>query len=89
MQAGQTLVIHPAAGAVGLACVEYWRMIEAGVIATAGSKEKRTFLREKSQLEDVFNIRDLSLASFRSAGTFHVLDLVTLKKHSPERIKSI
>ena len=140
VQAGQTVLIHSAAGATGLACVEYCRMIGAKVIATAGSEEKRTFLREKYQLEHVFNSRDLSfvtqtaaialvdvivnsltgiflsesakllsplghfielgkrdlfsngqlsLASFRSAGTFHVLDLVTLQKHSPERIQSI
>ncbi len=40
LQAGETLLVHGAAGGVGLAAVEVGRAMGARVIATAGGKEK-------------------------------------------------
>jgi NADPH2:quinone reductase len=41
VQAGQTLLVHGAAGGVGLAAVEIGKLLGATVIATVGSEEKR------------------------------------------------
>lgn len=41
LQPGETLLVHGAAGAVGLAAVEMGRLLQAQVIACAGSEEKR------------------------------------------------
>ena len=43
--AGEWLLVHGAAGGVGLAAVDLGRMLGARVIATASSEEKRTFLK--------------------------------------------
>ena len=57
--------------------------------------EARSFLSSVSIVliepgkRDLFSNAQLFVASFRSDGTFHVFDLVTLQKHSPERIQSI
>lgn len=40
LQAGQTLLVHGAAGGVGLAAVEIGKLLGARVIATAGSNDK-------------------------------------------------
>lgn len=42
---GETLLVHGAAGGVGLAAVDMGRMLGATVIATASSEDKRNFLR--------------------------------------------
>ena len=47
LQAGETLLVHGAAGGVGLAAVELGKVLGATVIATAGSDEKLAVLREK------------------------------------------
>ena len=59
----QTCLIHSASGAVGLAAIQYCRLMGAKVIATAGTDEKRMFLREKLGIEHVFNSRDLSFVA--------------------------
>ncbi len=41
LQPGETLLVHGAAGAVGLAAVEMGRLLQAQVIACASSEEKR------------------------------------------------
>jgi len=41
LQAGETLLVHAAAGGVGLAAVQIGRALGARVLATAGSAEKR------------------------------------------------
>lgn len=41
---GETLLVHGAAGGVGLACVDLGRQFGARVIATASTPEKRAFL---------------------------------------------
>lgn len=45
VQPGEKLLIHSATGGVGLAAVEVGRWLGADIIATAGTEEKRNFLR--------------------------------------------
>jgi NADPH2:quinone reductase len=45
LQAGETLLVHGAAGGVGLAAVDLGRILGARVIAIASTDEKRAFLR--------------------------------------------
>ncbi len=44
LKASDTLLIHTATGAVGLAAVQYAQHVGAKIIATAGSEEKRKYL---------------------------------------------
>jgi NADPH2:quinone reductase len=46
LQRGETLLVHGAAGGVGLAAVDVGKLLGARVIATASSEEKRTFLKQ-------------------------------------------
>ncbi|WP_027390129.1 type I polyketide synthase [Chrysiogenes arsenatis] len=46
IRAGHRVLIHAATGGVGLAAVQLCRAVGAEIFATAGSEEKRTFLRE-------------------------------------------
>jgi len=45
LRAGERVLIHSASGGVGLAAIQLARTIGAEVVATAGSEEKREFLR--------------------------------------------
>ncbi|CAF1173420.1 unnamed protein product [Adineta steineri] len=63
LQAGQTVLIHAATGAAGQWCIRYCQYIGARVIATAGTEEKRRFLREDYGIEHVFNSRDASFVN--------------------------
>ncbi len=45
LEKGETLLVHGAAGGVGLAAVDLGRLLGARVIATASSEEKRAFLK--------------------------------------------
>lgn len=45
LQAGETVLIHGAAGGVGMAAIQIARMRGARVVATAGSPEKRALVR--------------------------------------------
>lgn len=45
LQPGETLLVHGAAGGVGLAAVDVGKLLSARVIATASSEEKRAFLK--------------------------------------------
>jgi NADPH:quinone reductase-like Zn-dependent oxidoreductase len=56
----QTVLVHAATGGTGQACIQYCQSVGARVFATAGSEEKRRFLREHYGIEHVFNSRDLS-----------------------------
>ncbi|MDA1052331.1 MAG: SDR family NAD(P)-dependent oxidoreductase [Planctomycetota bacterium] len=58
MAAGETVLIHSAAGGVGGAAIQLAHRAGATVIATAGTKEKREFLREMG-VEHVFDSRSL------------------------------
>lgn len=46
LQSGETLLVHGAAGGVGLAAVDLGKVLGATVIATASTPEKRAFLED-------------------------------------------
>ncbi|HEX5453549.1 MAG TPA: type I polyketide synthase [Stellaceae bacterium] len=58
---GETVLIHAAAGGVGLAAIQYAKSCGALVIATAGSPLKRAFLR-LAGADHVLDSRDLGFA---------------------------
>ncbi|GAB2576254.1 hypothetical protein GCM10027066_19050 [Dyella jejuensis] len=53
--AGETVLIHSAAGGVGIAAVQVARSLGADVIASAGSDAKRRYLRERWGLEQTID----------------------------------
>lgn len=57
----ERVLIHAATGGVGLAAVQLARLAGAEIFATAGSPEKRAFLRELG-IHHVFDSRSLSFA---------------------------
>ncbi|WP_053732972.1 type I polyketide synthase [Nocardia sp. NRRL S-836] len=59
---GETVLVHGAAGGVGLAAFQCARYLGATVIATAGTEEKRDFLRLLG-VEHVFDSRSLSFVA--------------------------
>ena len=61
MRPGESILIHGAAGGVGLAAVQLAARFGLEVHATAGSEEKRDFLR-KLGLVNVYSSRSLSFA---------------------------
>ena len=61
LQKGERILIHGAAGGVGLAAVQYARWVGAEIFASAGSVEKREFLRRHRGAAR----RRFSLARFR------------------------
>ncbi|CAF1055681.1 unnamed protein product [Adineta steineri] len=63
LQAGQTVLIHAATGAASQMCIQYCQYSGARIIATAGTEEKRRFLREHYGIEHVFNSRDASFVN--------------------------
>ena len=71
LQAGETVLIHSAAGGVGQAAVALAQLAGAEVFATVGSEEKRNFLVEKYGLKthQVFYSRDTSFAKHIMAAT--------------------
>ncbi|GER91158.1 polyketide synthase [Dictyobacter vulcani] len=58
---GERILIHAASGGVGLAAVQIAQRIGAEIFATAGSPEKRQFLRDLG-IEHVLDSRSLSFA---------------------------
>lgn len=58
LRAGETVLIHSAAGGVGLAAVGIARALGARVITTAGTERKRQWLRDHG-VEHVFDSRTL------------------------------
>ena len=71
LQAGETVLIHSAAGGVGQAAVALAQLAGAEVFVTVGSEEKRNFLMEKYGLgtHQVFYSRDTSFAKQIMAAT--------------------
>jgi NADPH:quinone reductase-like Zn-dependent oxidoreductase len=63
LRRGQTVLIHAATGGAGQICIQYCQWLGARVLATAGTEEKRRFLREQCGVEHVFNSRDASFAN--------------------------
>ncbi|XXF76318.1 SDR family NAD(P)-dependent oxidoreductase [Myxococcaceae bacterium GXIMD 01537] len=59
LRRGERVLIHGATGGVGLAAIEVARWCGAEVIATAGSEEKRQYLRDQG-LPHVSHSRDVS-----------------------------
>ncbi|CAF1362522.1 unnamed protein product [Adineta steineri] len=57
------VLIHAATGAAGQWCIQYCQYIGARIFATAGTEEKRRFLREHYHIEHVFNSRDTSFVN--------------------------
>ena len=61
LRAGEKVLIHAAAGGVGLAAVHLCQAAGAEVYATAGSEKKRQYLRSLG-VEHVFNSRSIEFA---------------------------
>ena len=61
VQKGQTLLVHAAAGGVGMAAVEIGKILGATVIATAGGARKAAFAREHG----ADHVIDYSASDFR------------------------
>src|SRR5476649_369430 len=61
VQKGHTLLVHAAAGGVGMAAVEIGRILGATVIATAGGARKAAFAREHGADQVI----DYSVSDFR------------------------
>ncbi len=61
LRAGETVLVHSAAGGTGLAAIEVARLLGASVIATAGTEAKRRYLREHG-VDHVFDSRTLDFA---------------------------
>lgn len=61
LRAGERILIHAAAGGVGMAAVRLSRELGAHVFATAGSESKRRLLREMG-IEHVMDSRSLDFA---------------------------
>jgi len=62
MEPGETVLIHSGTGGLGLAAIGVARALGARVIATAGSAERREYLRTELGIEHVFDSRELSWA---------------------------
>jgi len=60
LREGETVLIHTASGGVGLAAIQIARAVGAKIIATAGNRRKRAYLREVVGLGNVFHSRDVS-----------------------------
>jgi len=70
LQPGERVLIHAAAGGVGLAAVQIAQKIGAEVFATAGSDPKRDFLRSLG-VRHVFSSRTLDFAEQIKEATGH------------------
>jgi NADPH:quinone reductase-like Zn-dependent oxidoreductase/acyl carrier protein/short-subunit dehydrogenase len=62
IRAGETILIHGAAGGVGLAALQVAKLKGAKVIATAGTREKRRFLKMLGA-DHVFDSRSLGFVN--------------------------
>src|SRR3990167_4599604 len=61
IQPGERLLIHGAAGGVGIAAIQLAQYLGVTIYATAGSDEKRDFLRLLG-IKHIYNSRDLAFA---------------------------
>ncbi|MGN6323458.1 MAG: hydroxymethylglutaryl-CoA synthase [Dyella sp.] len=57
LQPGETVLIHSAAGGVGQAAVQVARALDAQIIASAGSEQKRSYLQQTLGVDLVFDSR--------------------------------
>jgi acyl transferase domain-containing protein/NADPH-dependent curcumin reductase CurA/acyl carrier protein len=58
---GDTILIHAAAGGVGLAAIQIAQQAQATIIATVGSEEKKQYLRNLG-IKHIFDSRSLNFA---------------------------
>lgn len=65
LRKGQSVLIHSAAGGVGLACIQLAQWVGAEIYLTVGSEEKRSLLQETFgiPLERMFSSRNTQFAS--------------------------
>ncbi|BBM86751.1 polyketide synthase [Candidatus Uabimicrobium amorphum] len=68
LQAGERILIHSAAGGVGLAAIQFAQHVGAEIFATAGSERKRQFLRDLG-VKHVMDSRSLDFAAQIKAST--------------------
>lgn len=68
LEAGEKILIHGAAGGVGIAAIQYAQWAGAEIHATAGSNEKRDFLR-MTGVTHVYDSRSLSFSDEILAAT--------------------
>ncbi|MDI1477095.1 type I polyketide synthase [Polyangium sp. y55x31] len=61
LRQGERILIHSATGGTGLAAIQYARSVGAEIFATAGSEEKRAYLRSLG-IEHVMDSRTLAFA---------------------------
>lgn len=61
LEAGEKVLIHGAAGGIGLAAIQYARYCGAEIFATAGTEEKRDLVRLMGA-DHVFDSRSLKFA---------------------------
>ncbi|XP_041377366.1 highly reducing polyketide synthase alt5-like [Gigantopelta aegis] len=59
LKEGETILIHSAAGGVGQAAIQLANLIGANIICTAGTEDKRTFLKEHCGIRLVTDSRSL------------------------------
>ncbi len=86
---GETVLIHSAAGGVGLAGVQIARMLGLRVLATAGTAEKRAFLLGLG-VEHVFDSRTLDFVDeVRAATGGRGVDLVLNALAGPALVESL
>ena len=78
VQAGESVLVHAAAGGVGLASLQVLRAMQARVVATAGSPSKRALLRQLG-VEDVAGSRGTAFveAAAQLGGVDVVLNTLT------------
>eukprot|EP01107_Rhizomastix_libera_P014912 TRINITY_DN5102_c0_g1_i1.p1 TRINITY_DN5102_c0_g1~~TRINITY_DN5102_c0_g1_i1.p1 ORF type:complete len:3157 (-),score=925.73 TRINITY_DN5102_c0_g1_i1:47-9412(-) len=63
MRKGETILIHAAAGGVGLAAIQVAKSLQLEIIATAGSDEKRDLLKKQFGVQHVFDSRSSQFVS--------------------------
>ncbi|KAI8632855.1 PKSKA1 [Xylariaceae sp. FL1651] len=68
---GKKVLIHSAAGGVGIAAIQLAQYAEADIFVTVGTAEKRRFLQDTFAIQDdrVFNSRNVDFASQIMAAT--------------------
>lgn len=77
---GQTVLVHGAAGGVGVSAVQIAKALGARVLATAGSSEKREFVKAQGA-DEVFDSRDAGwveevMRATNGNGADHIYDPV-------------
>ena len=88
-RAGETILIHGAAGGVGLAAIQIAKILGLSIIGTAGSDEKRNYLRSLG-VDQVFDSRSLSfVADVKAATAGEGVDLVLNSLFSDAMERSI